>query len=332
MSRDERFWKPGTETLSIKDFERHRYDRLLHQLKYAYDNCIYYRNCFNNAGIDLASFNTIEDYYSLPFTSKIDFIENQAKNPPFGDLLAINPVDVRHIYIAPGTICMPFTDEDFNSFSEIFARGFYACGARKEDVVNVTTTFHWVLAGEVMSNAFRKIGCAVIPGGAGMSKMHIEMMRWTRTTVVFGFATFLEYLGETARQMGLDPGKDLSLRLLIITGEIRTDSTKRGLEETFGAEVREIYATADLGVVAAECHEGGGMHLNEDYMLEIIDPDTQKHVPLGEGGDICKPVVLPINRGDMLEQIKKRVDHMIFREQLVSNLDGDKTFLNTKNF
>jgi hypothetical protein len=38
MIQDERFWKPGTETLSIKDFGRYRYDRLLRQLKYAYDN------------------------------------------------------------------------------------------------------------------------------------------------------------------------------------------------------------------------------------------------------------------------------------------------------
>lgn len=310
MYQEDAYWDPGVATMSREEMREHQFKKLLSHLKYAYENCRYYQDRFNSVGLKPPDIKTIEDYYRIPFSTKSDLIENQKKDPPFGDILGVNPNELTHIYIAPGPIVIPCTNEDFDSFSTVFAKGLYVCGVRKQDIANVTTTFHWVAAGDFISGGLRKIGSAVIPGGSGMSNMHIEMMKWTKASVICGFTTFVEHLGNVAQEMGIDPKRDLSVRLVIIFGDIRKDETRERIGDTFGAEVKEFYASADLGMIAAECPEGGGMHLNEDYVVEIIDPETGGHVPWGETGEIAASEVsrkaMPIIRyrtGDITEGI-----------------------------
>jgi phenylacetate-CoA ligase len=94
-------------------------------------------------------------------------------------------------------------------------------------------------------------------------------------------------LAETAKKMGIDPRKDLKIRLIIIRGEeIYGEHDKDLLAEEFGAEVREMYGGAESGFVAAECPYGGGLHCFTDSIVEIIDPLTGRASAEGEGGEI----------------------------------------------
>ncbi|MFH1623726.1 MAG: AMP-binding protein [Pseudomonadota bacterium] len=309
MIKEGTYWHPETETMSRDKLLEYQWSKVLPQLHYAYRNVPYYRKSFDKAGIKISKIKTVEDYYeNVPFLSKIQIIENQKTNPPFGDLLGVKPEDLCRIYIAPGPLALPFTKEEYDVLTSMLAKGFYTCGARERDIVDITANFHWVIAGTAFDEAFRRIGCGVLPGGPGMSNMHIEMMKLTKATVLMGFTMFVLKLGEAAREMGIDPSSELSLRLIVVAGDVRTEDTKAKLEKTFGAEVREVYGTADIGLIAAECPDGGGMHLYEEILVEVIDPETAKHVPTGEGGEIVASDIarkaMPIIRyrtGDITE-------------------------------
>jgi phenylacetate-CoA ligase len=309
MVEEQRYWDTETETMSRDKLLEYQWSKLLPQLRYAYNNAPYYRRSFEEAGVKIDDIKKVEDYYErVPFLSKTQIIENQRTNPPFGDLLAVKPEDLSRIYIAPGPLVLSFTKGEYDVLTAMIAKVFYMCGVQGRDIVNVTTGYHWVIAGTVIDEAFRKIGCAVMPGGPGMSKMHIEMMKLVKVTVLMGFTMFVLQLAETAKEMGIDPSEELSLRLLVVAGDVRTENTKGKLEKTFGTEVREAYGTADLGLIAAECPEGGGMHLYEEILVEVIDPKTGKQVPFGEGGEIVASDIvrkaMPIIRyrtGDITE-------------------------------
>jgi phenylacetate-CoA ligase len=307
---DGKFWHRHTETLPRAQLREHQWQLLLRQLRYAYDRSPYYRRRFDDAGANPQHFRALTDYFErVPFLKKEDIIEDQAKDPPHGSFLAVHPDEIVRLYVSPGPIVWSFTAEGYRRYCEAFAKGVYLCGVRRSDVVDVTPNYAWVPAGTFMDDGYRRLGAAVLPGSVGMSDFHVEVMKLAKVTVIHAFTTFLAQLGEVVKQKGYDPHRDLAVRLGIIGGEIRSEAARRALGEPFGGiEIREQYGTAEVGIIANECEYGGGMHLSDDHVVEVIDPATGKHVEADASGELVVSDVwrqaMPIIRyrtGDLTE-------------------------------
>jgi len=281
------YWNEELETMPLDQLSRWQFEQLQKQLEYVYARTPHYQRVFKEASITPDAITSLDIFFEkIPFISKFDIIQNQKENPPFGELLSVDPSEIIRIFWAPGPETIYFTREDFPYTVDLGARTFFTNGVRSHDIVNITCTYHWVIAGTLQDAAYQRIGCAVIPGGAGMTQMHVEVMRLTGATAMFAFPTFAEEIGKVAREMGIDPARDLKIRLASISGEIRSEAMRKGLEETFGMVTRELYGTAEVPYVAAECPEGGGMHLEPRFIVEILDPATGKPVPPGEKGEV----------------------------------------------
>jgi phenylacetate-CoA ligase len=307
---DGRFWNRDTETLACAQLQDHQWQLLRRQLRYAYERSPYYRRRFDDAGANPHQFRSLADYFErIPYLKKEDIIEEQAKDPPHGSFLAVHPDEIVRLYVSPGPVVWSFTAKGYERYCEAFAKGVYLCGARRSDVVDVTPNYAWVPAGTFMDDGYRRLGAAVLPGSVGMSEFHVEVMKLAKVTVIHAFTTFLAQLGEVVMRKGYDPHTDLAVRLAIIGGEIRSEATRRALGEPFGGiEIREQYGTAEVGIIASECEFGGGMHLSDDHVVEVIDPATGKHVEAEASGELVVSDVwrqaMPIIRyrtGDLTE-------------------------------
>jgi phenylacetate-coenzyme A ligase PaaK-like adenylate-forming protein len=307
---DGHFWNRHTETLPRTQQQAHQWHLLQAQLCYAYDRSPYYRRYFDDMGTDPHRFQSLADYFaSVPFLTKEDIVTDQGRNPPHGTFLAVHPDEIVRLYVSPGPILWSFTAEDYQCSCEAVAKGVYLCGARRSDVVDVTPNYAWVPAGTLMDDGYRLLGAAVLPGSVGMSDFHVEVMKLAKVTVIHAFTTFLAQLGAVVQQKGYEPGKDLAVRLGIIGGEIRSEAARRALGEPFGGiQIREQYGTAEVGIIASECEFGGGMHLSDDHVVEVIDPVTGAHVDEGASGELVVSDVwrhaMPIIRyrtGDLTE-------------------------------
>lgn len=307
---DGRYWNRETETMPLAGQREHQWQLLLRQLNYAYDQSPFYRQRFDSAGANPHQFGDITDYFErIPFLKKEEIIDDQAKHPPHGSFLAVHPDELVRLYVSPGPIVWSFTAEGYRRYCEAFAKAVYLCGVRKSDIVDVTPNYAWVPAGTFMDEGYRMLGAAVLPGSIGMSDFHVEVMKLAKVTVIHAFTTFLAQLGEVVKQKGYDPHKDLSLRLGIIGGEIRSEAARTALGEPFGGlQIREQYGTAEVGLIANECEYGGGMHLSDDHIVEVIDPQSGKHVEEGASGELVVSDVwrqaMPIIRyrtGDLME-------------------------------
>lgn len=281
------YWDEERECIPPEKLMEIRTIKMEKHLRYAYQNSPFYRKVFEETGVRPEDINDLEDFRQrVPFLTHLQLIENQAANPPFGDLLAVGLKDIRRIYCSPGPLMLPFSRSDMDEYINTAANGLYICGARRGDIVDITYAYQWDLAGTMLDDGFRRLGCAVIPGGTGMRRTHINIMRHLGITVMFAFPSFAMELAETAREMNIDPRNDLKIRLIIIGGEVYGEKDKKILSEEFGAEIREMYGGAETGFVAAECPEGGGLHCFTDSILEIINPITGQNVAFGEGGEI----------------------------------------------
>ena len=60
------------------------------------------------------------------------------------------------------------------------------------------------------------------------------------------------------------------------------------LEDLWGCKVIDVWGMTEFGLACAiECDEQNGLHTDEaNMLLEVIDPETGKHVPDGEIGEL----------------------------------------------
>ena len=279
------FWKGTAETTEPADLEARNLERLRAHMDRIQAHSGFYRQRWQQANVDPAAITSLQALRSVPTVSKQDLIEDQHQNPPFGDLIAADPEDLVRLYVSPGPQATYFTRADLDVTASNAAWVFWCNGFRPADVVDVTINYHWVIAGTIMDDGFRTIGCTTIPGGLGKAQMHLENLRWSKATGLFAFPTFLEELAKTAEELGMNPATELSLRRCTIAGEMHSAGHRAKMEEFWGGmTVREMYGGAEVPFSAAECEMGNGMHLNPDFLIELLHPETREPVDVGEPG------------------------------------------------
>jgi phenylacetate-CoA ligase len=112
------------------------------------------------------------------------------------------------------------------------------------------------------------------------------VLRSLKVTGFCGTPSFLFTIAEKAEEMGLHPKKDLSLRVGLVATEMLSESLRSSLEEKFDMVIRQSYGTADIGCLGYECMEKNGMHIPDDKLVEIVDPQTGKQLPFETPGEI----------------------------------------------
>jgi len=69
-----------------------RAERLARLVRYAHAHSPFYRRKLDAAGIDVARLRFPEDLQTLPLTTKVELVADQAANPPWGTVLT-EPLD-----------------------------------------------------------------------------------------------------------------------------------------------------------------------------------------------------------------------------------------------
>lgn len=277
------------ETMPVPQRERYLSQKLAEAVSYAYQNAPAAKEILDSAGVKPTQIRRIKDLEKLPITRKNDLIERQKKNPPYGGFLAIPPEDVERVFISPGPIYEPIQ----HSGIKWFAKSFWAAGFRKGDVVVNTFTYHLSPAGILFHEALRDCGATVVVTGTGNTDIQIQTMRDLKVTGFVGTPSFLMSLIKRAEELGNNFQRDFALKRAWFTGEMLAPSLRKTFGESYQIATFQAYAVTEPGGdIAYECHVKNGMHLMDDYLVEIVDPQTGKQLGNGEIGEI---VVTPIH-------------------------------------
>jgi phenylacetate-CoA ligase len=277
------------EIMTPEARDRYLTRRLRKAVDNAYRNAPAARGIFDRAGVSPAEIRTVKDLEKLPVTRKSDLIELQKAYPPYGGFLAIPDEDVERIFISPGPIYEPL----HTGAIKWFARSFYAAGFRKGDVVINTFTYHMSPAGILFHEAIRDCGATVVVTGTGNTEIQIQTMLDLRVTGFVGTPSFLMALIHRAEEIGHDFRRDFALQRAWFTGEMLSVSVRKTLEEDYKISTSQAYAVTEPGgAIAYECRQKSGMHFMDDYLIEIVDPETAKQLGPGEIGEI---VVTPLH-------------------------------------
>jgi phenylacetate-CoA ligase len=139
----------------------------------------------------------------------------------------------------------------------------------------------------MVDNSLYRVGCVTIPTGVGNTEQQVNILKNLKVTAFCGTPSFLLTLAEKAEEMGLDLKRDLHLQVGMVAAEMVPESLRVKLEEKFGMVIRQSYGTADIGCLGYECMEKNGMHIPDDKIVEIIDPQTGRQIGPDKVGEIA---------------------------------------------
>lgn len=261
-------------------------EKMVFHILHAIQHVPFYKNRLQDMYRQIEQVRSLEEFIQVvPMISKDEMIQDRALHQPFGSIIDPN-IQYQHLYYAPGPIFHMITASDWERIVYETAICFFTAGARPGDMVNNTFNYQWVIAGSIVGEGFRRIGCCVVPGGAGNTKTHLEVMHLAHVSVLLAFPTFALTLGEMAEELGLLSALREHLRLIIFGGEPRSEAERTRIDQLFGVETREAYGTSEFGIIAAECGHGSGMHVSPWKYVEVINPDTGAPVAPGQAGEI----------------------------------------------
>jgi phenylacetate-CoA ligase len=296
------FWDQESETLPRPTLEQLQLKRLQETLQRVAQRVPFYQQKFAKAGVDVASIRSLHDVKRLPFTTGTDLRTVY----PDG-MLAASPDEPVRLHTSSGTTGKPkaifFSRNDVNNAGELIARSLVSTGITKADVFQNMMSYGLFTGGLVMHYGAEKVGCLVIPAGPGTSERQLMLMQDFKVTAVHILPSYALYFANFVEQKGLDPRKDLSLRKAFVGAEPHTEETRRRIEQAFNMDVYNSYGLTEMNGpgVAFECEHRAGMHLWEDnYILEVINPQTGEPLPVGETGELVlttlKREAMPILR------------------------------------
>lgn len=273
--------------MSLSDAQEFSFQRSLKRLRWLGEHSEFYRERFDAASLNVSEVVTPADFARVPTITKLDLIEDQATYAPYGRLFAMPGEALGRVFRTANALYVLFTEHDFNSMARMNADLLTVMGVRPTDVVDVASTYHWVLGGLLQDAALRLLGAAVIAGGPGNTEQRLRVLEQAEVTVLQAFTPYAEELVERAREAGVDPATDFDVRLLLIGGEMRTPESRSQLSAAWGgASAREFYGTSEVGVAAAECELECGMHVSPECYLEVVDPASGDPVGPGQSGEI----------------------------------------------
>jgi len=268
---------------------KYQNEKLSQTIARAYQYAPAVKEMFDKIEASPTQIRTIKDLEKLPIIRKTDLIELQRTKPPYGGFLTIPPEDIDRVFISPGPIYEPIQHTGI----KWFAKSFWAAGFRKGDVVVNTFIYHMSPAGILFHEALRDCGATVIPIGTGNTDMQIQTMYDLRVTGFVGTPSFLMTVVKRAEEMGYNFRRDFALQRAWFTGEMLPASLRRSFEEDYQIATAQAYAVTEPGgAIAYECRQKSGMHFMDEYIVEVVDPETGKQLGPGEIGEIA---VTPIH-------------------------------------
>lgn len=230
-------------------------------------------------GIDPVAITDRKALAGLPILRKAELPALQRAALPFGGFVAEAPGSFGRLFTSPGPI---FEPEGTATDTWGAARGLFAAGFRPGDIVLNTLSYHLTPGGFIMDSAARALGCAVIPAGPGNTEQQMEVISAYRPSAYAGTPDFLKILIEAAQARGVDIS---SIKRAVVSGAAFPPSLQAWVRER-GIDAYQLYATADVGVIAYETSAREGMVLNENLIVEIVRPGTGDPVPEGEVGEV----------------------------------------------
>lgn len=251
-------------------------------MKHSYENVLFYHRKFDHAGIKPEHITGFEDLSKIPLTTREEL-----------QRLPLETVTTRGIDIeqcektttsgATGTPLTLILDRRTVEYGNaMWIRALERAGLKNRDrmaVIRHPGYFpkeHW----------FQRIGIRPRKNvsALGTTESQIAILEEYRPQAIKGYSSSL---WEIARTLEHRP-HHIKPRLTFSGGELMSPQARKSITTSFDTEVFDNYGTTEFSLIAWECKEHMGYHINTDSLLvEFLDSRGESVVEDEKGAVVC---------------------------------------------
>ncbi len=281
------YFNEHAETMPREALRELQSSRLRGLVQRVYTKVPHYRAKMQAIGLLPGDIKSVDDLKLLPFTVKQDLRDTY----PYG-LFAAPMEEIVRIHASSGTTgkqtVVGYTARDIDMWAECIARAFTGAGANRGDIVQIAYGYGLFTGGLGIHYGCEKLGASVIPISGGNTARQIRTMVDFGSSVLACTPSYALFIAETMEEAGIKPSEN-KLRVGIFGAEPWSEQMRQEIERRLGLKAIDIYGLSEVmgPGVACECLAQDGMHIQEDnFLAEIVDPETGEQLPEGETGEI----------------------------------------------
>jgi phenylacetate-CoA ligase len=255
-------------------------------LNHAYSNVSFYHRKFVGAGIKPDDIKTLHDLVKIPVTTK-----SEIRDTPIEEVMPRNfNIGRAKKNTTSGSTGIPLTtymdERAFKFYSAVWLAVLLESGLRLRDkraIIEDPRNFpprrswheYFALLRERHISIFENV------------EKQLKVLREFNPQIIEGYPSSLKILADASRKQNWP----LTPRLLFTLGETLDKADRNMITSVFNADLLDFYGSSEFSLVAFECFEHSGYHVNADCLITELLRDGEQ-VSFGERGEItCTSLV-----------------------------------------
>ena len=252
--------------MPVPELRKMQLEKLQKLIPYEYERVPLFRKRCDEKGVKPRDLVTLKDLGKFPFMKKTDLRDEY----PYG-LTAAPMSEINRFHCSSGTtgkpICIPQTAGDLDVWTDGAARCLAMYGITRDDVVQVSYGYGLFTGGLGAHQGAERLGCAVLPTGAGNTEKQIMLMKDLGVTVICCTPSYFLHLATVAENLGVDFRRDTKLKHGVFGAEPWTDEIRAKIEQISGITAHDIYGLTKIS--------GPGVAGNCEHCHEVL-PDGEE--------------------------------------------------------
>lgn len=285
---------------SKEQLEEYQFNELKKLLNHSYEHVPYYKNIFNDLGINIYSIRDLDDFKQIPCLEKDTFKSNF-------DLLTSNNVNLNSFKISKintsGSTGKPLTFYNDNKIQQkelafIFhqwSRVNYELDDRRAMLRGSITTKK-----SYQYDPFIKVLHLSPNINTKIAKNYIKKIKTHKINFIHGYPSVIVYFSQLIKKANINiPFK---LKAVLFASEPVYKWQREIVEDIFKCRTFSIYGMAEKVCLAGECENSSNYHFMPQYGITEIDKKTGEIIATGflnyinpfiryKTGDIAKNII-----------------------------------------
>jgi phenylacetate-CoA ligase len=258
-----------------------REKQLRRLVKYAYENVPFYHNKFRAMDLKPSDIEHLEDLGKLPVIQKSEVRKNLAEMvSQSADRGSLTQLSTSGSTGAPLILYIDKYEDILRKVRHL--RANITCGQHMRDRwVTVTGSHINVDVGRLQQ--FLRIYLLRRVSVFLDVKSQVDIVAGLKPDVLEGYSSSLVLLAKEVDRLGL---KTIMPRVMFSGAELVDDSSRKYVEDVFGAFLYDHYATIEFGKMAWQCSEKAGYHIDADALIMEFVDEHGDAVSSGESGEV----------------------------------------------